>query len=86
MLFIGRKFYRKASLSLLVLRPNSIDLVFLFHQFSELEKTLKQKLKHNIPVITVLAVMGTTEESAVDPLTEILDLREKFRTKVRLAY
>lgn len=50
--------------------------------FLELERTLKDKLKHNIPVITVLAVMGTTEESAVDPLTEILDLRQKFRTKV----
>jgi len=30
--------------------------------------------------------MGTTEESAVDPLTEILELRKQFRTKVCLFY
>ena len=35
-------------------------------------------------MITVVAVMGTTEGSAVDPLTDILELRQKFRTKVRL--
>ena len=28
--------------------------------------------------------MGTTEESAVDPLTEVLDIREKFSKKVRV--
>ena len=26
--------------------------------------------------------MGTTEESAVDPLTEVLDIREKFSKQV----
>lgn len=28
--------------------------------------------------------MGTTEESAVDPLAAILELREKFRAKVHV--
>lgn len=37
-----------------------------------------------IPVITVVSVMGTTEESAVDPLTDILDLRDKFRQRVSI--
>lgn len=63
-------------------------IFFSFHLvlplLSELERALREKLKQRIPVITVLAVMGTTEESAVDPLTEIVDLREKFRTKVRV--
>ena len=30
----------------------------------------------------MVAIMGTTEESAVDPLTEVLDIREKFSKKV----
>jgi len=30
--------------------------------------------------------MGTTEESAVDPLTDILKLRKQFRTKVCIFY
>lgn len=45
---------------------------------------MQEKLKNEIPVITVLSVMGTTEESAVDPLAAILELREKFRAKVHL--
>ena len=35
-----------------------------------------------MPVISVTAVMGSTEESAMDPLIEIIALREKFRGKV----
>ena len=45
---------------------------------------MQQKLENEIPVITVVSVMGTTEESAMDPLTAILELREKFRAKVHL--
>ena len=56
----------------------------VFHYFLELERILKEKLEHNIPVITVLAVMGTTEGSALDPLTDILELRQTFKMKVRL--
>ncbi|HET6889845.1 MAG TPA: pyridoxal-dependent decarboxylase, partial [Pyrinomonadaceae bacterium] len=46
---------------------------------------LRQKLKECLaakrPVLTVVAVMGTTEESAVDPVAEVLQLREEFRQK-----
>lgn len=55
-----------------------------FRWFLELKRILQEKLDNEIPVITVVSVMGTTEESAVDPLTEILELRKQFRTKVRL--
>ncbi|XP_022786520.1 uncharacterized protein LOC111326721 [Stylophora pistillata] len=48
---------------------------------NDLERILQQKLENEIPVITVVSVMGTTEESAMDPLTAILELREKFRAK-----
>ena len=39
-------------------------------------------MEQEIPVITVVSVMGTTEESAVDPLSETLDFRHTFRKKV----
>ena len=48
----------------------------------DLIRILTLKLEKEIPVISVVAIMGTTEESAVDPLTEVLDIREKFREKV----
>ena len=41
------------------------------------------KLRDEIPVLSVVSIMGTTEASAVDPLKEILDLREKMCKKVR---
>lgn len=46
---------------------------------------LEQKLQHclikQIPITMVVGVCGTTEESAVDPLQDILALREKYRSK-----
>lgn len=59
-----------------------VMLMQSFVAFSELKRILKEKLAQEIPVITVVAVMGTTEESAVDPVTAVVDLREKFRRKV----
>ncbi len=45
--------------------------------------TLVDELNHclmkRIPVMAVVAVIGSTEESAVDPLDEILDVRQAFR-------
>ena len=48
-----------------------------------LKKTLEKQLAKKIPVVAVVAVMGTTEESAIDPLTEILKIRKEFSKKVR---
>lgn len=47
----------------------------------KLEYTLEKSLINHTPVLTVVAIMGTTEESAVDPLKKIIDLRKKFRKK-----
>ncbi len=46
-----------------------------------LREDLQYCLENHIPVYTVVAVMGTTEESAVDPLKQILELREEFSQK-----
>ena len=43
---------------------------------------LHHKLKNQIPVISVIGIMGTTEESAVDPLEDIFEIREKLRKEV----
>ena len=50
----------------------------------DLNRKLKEKMDKEIPVITVVAITGTTEQSAVDPVNAIVHLRGKFRTKVRI--
>jgi glutamate/tyrosine decarboxylase-like PLP-dependent enzyme len=44
-----------------------------------LRATLDHLLAERRPVAAVVAVLGTTEESAVDPLAHIVDLREEYR-------
>lgn len=48
---------------------------------SILRTLLNQYLQEKRPVYTVVAVMGSTEESAVDPLDEILKIRDEYRDK-----
>ncbi len=47
----------------------------------DLIHTLKNCLMNRIPVMSVIAIIGTTEESSVDPLVEILRIRDEFRLK-----
>ena len=49
---------------------------------TDLKTILTEKMQQEIPVITVVPVMGTTEEGAVDPLTEILALKDEFKKQV----
>lgn len=46
-----------------------------------LRRELERCLQERIPVTAVVAVIGSTEESAVDPLSDILDMREAFRRR-----
>lgn len=48
---------------------------------THLRSMLQTCLEKRTPVIAVVAVIGSTEESAVDPLTEILKVRKDFRDK-----
>ena len=43
------------------------------------ESTLFDALRRRVPVLCAVAVIGSTEESAVDPLVDLLALRERFR-------
>lgn len=46
---------------------------------THLDAALGQCLLKKIPVMNVVAIIGTTEESQVDPLNGILAIREKYR-------
>ena len=48
---------------------------------STLRAYLQKALDTCTPVITVVAVIGSTEESAVDPLHDIVRLRDEFRER-----
>ncbi|KAJ7356266.1 hypothetical protein OS493_026023 [Desmophyllum pertusum] len=48
---------------------------------SVLKDILEEHLEKQHPVVAVVAVMGTTEDSAIDPLTEILKIRKNFSKK-----
>ncbi|TDL20030.1 PLP-dependent transferase [Rickenella mellea] len=47
----------------------------------DLRKRLEECLSAKRAVYAVVAIMGTTEHGAVDPLKEIIDLRNEFRSK-----
>jgi glutamate/tyrosine decarboxylase-like PLP-dependent enzyme len=44
-----------------------------------LDEMLGSCLTNRQPVVMVVVVLGSTEESAVDPLVKVLDLRERYR-------
>lgn len=46
-----------------------------------LRLALEECLARRRPVLSVVAVIGSTEESAVDPIREVLDLRDEFRAR-----
>ncbi|KAJ4287512.1 hypothetical protein N0V88_007612 [Collariella sp. IMI 366227] len=48
---------------------------------NKLEEVLSKSLAEQRPVYSVVAVIGSTEEGAVDPLHKILALRQKFQAQ-----
>jgi glutamate/tyrosine decarboxylase-like PLP-dependent enzyme len=48
---------------------------------TQLQKSLDLCLEKKIPIMNVVAIIGTTEESAVDPLADILNMRDEYRQK-----
>ena len=46
-----------------------------------LRRVLQDCLDTKRPILEVVAVIGSTEESAVDPLADIVELRDEFRKK-----
>jgi glutamate/tyrosine decarboxylase-like PLP-dependent enzyme len=46
-----------------------------------LRKKLDERLSKKAPVLTVVAVLGSTEESSVDPLKDIISIRDEYNKK-----
>jgi len=46
-----------------------------------LEKKLQHCLEQQIPLLTTVCVIGSTEESAVDPISTVVKLRNEYRKK-----
>ena len=71
--------------TLLGLGSNALIPIHLDKNFRQnvvhLKEVLEKQLLDEVPVIAVAAVMGSTEESAVDPIKAIYDLREEFKGK-----
>ncbi len=47
-------------------------------EINELKKAIDNAVAKKQPIIMTVAVMGSTEESAVDPLKKIIDLRKEY--------
>ncbi len=45
------------------------------------EATVNDLLRRRVPLLCTVALMGSTEQSAVDPLAELLALRDRFRER-----
>ncbi|EDO26960.1 predicted protein, partial [Nematostella vectensis] len=56
-------------------------IVAIFVTTLRLRDLLEDKLANKVPVVSVIAILGTTEESAVDPLTDVIELRNEMRMR-----
>lgn len=56
---------------------------FVLSFYLDLEAKLESLRTAGTAVVAVCAVMGTTEESAIDDLDEILNIRDRMRKKVQ---
>lgn len=52
----------------------------------DLEFKIKESIKRNEIPLAVIGVAGTTEEGAVDPIHEILELRKKFEKELNISF
>jgi glutamate/tyrosine decarboxylase-like PLP-dependent enzyme/anti-sigma regulatory factor (Ser/Thr protein kinase) len=48
---------------------------------SHLRQKLEWAMAERIPIIAVIAVVGTTEEGAIDPVNELVSLRQQFTAR-----
>jgi glutamate/tyrosine decarboxylase-like PLP-dependent enzyme len=53
---------------------------------AELEKWLIEKAEQHIPVLYVVAIIGSTTEGAIDPICKVKEIRDKMRTTYGLDF
>ncbi|MCC5907003.1 MAG: hypothetical protein JJU13_12385 [Balneolaceae bacterium] len=70
------------SAAVLGLGANNVQKIYIDldarMRIDELKKHIDQAIASKKPIIMVVAVIGSTEESSVDPLKEILELRKEY--------
>lgn len=68
----------------------NIEIVRIDSQYRLNVEHLEQKINHSITQnripLAVVAIAGTTEEGAVDPIHQIQDLREKFEIESNISF
>jgi glutamate/tyrosine decarboxylase-like PLP-dependent enzyme len=79
----------KKSMDLLGIGYENIRYVPVNDEFkmdmNELEKLIRKESKDH-KILAVIAVMGSTEESAVDDLHKILELRDKLKKELKIGF
>jgi glutamate/tyrosine decarboxylase-like PLP-dependent enzyme len=64
-----------------------VDVDGLFRMDThDLEDKIRAAIKRGMLPVAVVAIAGTTEEGAVDPVHEILDLRHRFETELHASF
>jgi tyrosine decarboxylase len=64
-----------------------VDVDGLFRMdVRDLEAKIKSAIKRGMLPLAVIAIAGTTEEGAVDPVHEVLDLRHELEAEVRTSF
>lgn len=80
---------RKAA-DILGIGRNNIVTIPIDPQFranvKSLEQLLKKSLKNKISPLAVIGVVGTTEEGAIDPIDQIVQLREKLEIDQNISF
>src|SRR5579864_763434 len=64
-----------------------VDVDGLFRMdLRDFEDKMRAAIKRGMLPVAVVAIAGTTEEGAVDPVHEILDLRHRFETELHTSF
>jgi glutamate/tyrosine decarboxylase-like PLP-dependent enzyme len=53
---------------------------------NDLEKQLDDCIAKKIPIFGVVAIMGSTEHGACDPLADIIELRDKYQNEKGVSF
>ncbi|HUO29338.1 MAG TPA: pyridoxal-dependent decarboxylase [Bryobacteraceae bacterium] len=62
-----------------------VDSLFRMH-VGDLEAKIRQAIARGLLPLAVIATVGTTEEGAVDPVHEVLDLRHELEAELRTSF
>jgi len=64
-----------------------VDVDRLFRMDTrDLEEKMRAAMKRGMLPVAVIAIAGTTEEGAVDPVHEIVDLRQRFEAELHTSF